>query len=210
MMIHMARTPPTEVAMHIFPARALIRILSQLPLYNRDRLPRHDIVAAIRPAAELLTRIAVTHDMLQLFLSAELDLLLHVPTMTRALPPPSDTERLPWLRTKQHAVPDIDHDRVFDQRPCVAAELEVHGVLQEVVVEVLLRREFEHEAVRHAFAVRLPRGVLTHAHREHVGFAGGGEDAAGWERAEGVEVRLEIGPWYVRAVFEQDYVGYGS
>ena len=60
----------------------------------------------------------------------------------------------------------------------------------------------------HAFAERLPGVVLAHAHAEHVGFASIWVETFVLEGLEGVEVRLELGPCYVRAVFEEDDVRY--
>lgn len=62
---------------------------------------------------------------------------------------------------KEDAVFYIDDDRIFDEGSRFARELKMHGLGRQIVVEVGLRSEFEHEAVRHAFAEGLPTLILA-------------------------------------------------
>lgn len=78
------------------------------------------------------------------------------------------------------------------------------GIFGQVVVQILLIRKLEHEAVGHAFVEGLPRAVLARSEGEHVRLAGGGRlEASGAESEEGGEVPLERLPWDLCAVLEE-------
>jgi hypothetical protein len=45
--------------------RACIRTLTKISLNDRDEFPQHDVTTPTQPAAQLFTRAATTHDVLQ-------------------------------------------------------------------------------------------------------------------------------------------------
>lgn len=194
-------------------ACTLVGIHARAPLGHLQVVLRHDVVARVRAASQLLARIAMAQHVLQLLsLTLDGDLPLAAAAVTAALPPlplfsgESDAGRPLGAGAEEHAVTDVDDDAVLDERVCGAAEGEVDGVLGEVVVEIVLRRELEHEGVRHALVERLPRPVLAHAHRQHVRPPRQRVQALVLQRPERLEVRLEVGPRDGRLVLEQHNV----
>jgi hypothetical protein len=109
---------------------------------------------------------------------------------------------------KKDAVSYVDDDGIFDNGCCVAREFKMDGLGGEVVVEVGLGREFEHEAVRHAFAVGLPTPILTGLEIFDQRRTGFWVKRCGLKRHEGFEMRFELRPCYVGAVFEEHDVRY--
>ena len=86
MMINMARTSWAKVAMYMLPARTLVRVLIRSSFQYCQCLPRDDVVATIRPTAQLLARIAVAYNVLQFLVFGDADFPFYIPAVTRALP----------------------------------------------------------------------------------------------------------------------------